>query len=138
MKITATLESLRKKSKEVTMDATEFCAEFKDFVKEHSCMSLTAPQVGKNLSIMAVKYRQPTRVYILVNPSIVKQGKKLVESKERTLDIKQPVMLTKQRPTWVVMQYQTPNLKHNKRRVFLGRRAAAALHAYEILNGTLR
>ena len=138
MKICASLEQLRKKARTCDTDVTEWCKEFKEFIKSHACMSMTAPQVGTNRAIMAVKYRRPTRIYILVNPEVVKQGKKLVESKERTLDTKQPVTLTKQRPTWVVMQYQSPDLKHTKRKAFMGRRAAAALHAYEILNGTLR
>ena len=138
MKICASPEQLRKTARTCDIDVTKYCEEFKEFVKTHSCMSMTAPQVGTNYAIMAVKYRRPTRVYILVNPAIKAQGKKMVQSVERTLDTHAPVSLKKQRPVWVILTYMTPNLKHKKQRLFVGRRAAAALHAYEILQGTLR
>lgn len=138
MKISATTEKLRNKAKPVTTDVTEFCKEFKQFVLTHSCMSMTAPQVGYKYCIMAVKYRRTKRVYVMVNPAIKCASKKMVTSKERTLDAQKSVTLTKQRPIWVIFTYQTPNLKHTRQKVFLNRKAAAAMHAYEILNGTLR
>ena len=127
----------KRKASYCTTEVVDFCKKFKQFVKQKACMSLTAPQIGQSISVMAVKYRRPTRVYVLVNPAIKAAGKKLVVSKERTLDVNALRVITKKRPTWVILTYDTPDLKHRRQRLFLGRRAAAALHAYDILQGEL-
>ena len=138
MKIQATPSSLKQKSKEVTKDCTEFCEEFKSFVKGHKCMSLTAAQVGKFIRVIAVKNKSRKKTFVLVNPSILSESKKKIVSEERTLDKVNVATLKKMRPLWVVIQYQTPDLSKTKKKVFLHRQAAAACHALDILDGNLR
>lgn len=137
MKITETDASLKRKCKEVTEDMSFWCQEFKEYVQNKKCMSLTASQVGKRHRIIAVKNRSRKKVFILVNPSIVHQSKKLVDSEERTLSKNAARTLHKQRPIWVTIQYMTPDLKKTKSKTFWNRQAAAALHAMDIIDGQL-
>ena len=138
MKITATPSSLNKRSKEVTTDITKFCDEFHDFVMSHKCMSLTSAQVGKFQRVIAVKNRSRKKAFILTNPVILKESGHKVISEERTLDSLSATTIKRRRPIWVVIQYQTPDLSKRKKKVFFNRQAAAACHAIDILDGTLR
>lgn len=136
MKLTGTIGQLRKKSKMVTEDATEFSKNFEEFILNKKCVALAASQVGNFSRIVGVKNRSRKRVCIMINPVIIKASKRTVKKPESCVSLG-PSIVDMERPTWVKVAYQTPDLKKTKHKVFRGRLAAAACHVIDMLDGIL-
>ena len=136
MKLKGDRRTLSRKSAEVTEDCSKFCEDFSKFILSKRCAALSASQVGSFLRIIGIKSKSKKRVKILVNPTIIKASNHYVTKPEscvslgiRTVEVK--------RPMWVKVSYYTPDLRKYKSMFFFKRRAAAACHVIDMLDGKL-
>lgn len=136
MKLTGTIGQLKKKSKMVTEDITEFSKNFEEFILNKKCAALAASQVGVFSRVVGVKSRSRKRVCIMINPVIIKASKHVITKPESCISLGSSTKEV-ERPLWVTIAYQTPNLKTTKHKTFYGRRAAAACHVVDMLDGIL-
>lgn len=137
MKLCKTPQSLKRTSKEVVDDATAFVEEFGEFCLRKKCMALAASQVGKFDRVVAVKNRSRKKVTVMVNPEIVKRSKFTATKPEGSASMDRTVQVPKERPLYVVVAYDLPDLSKRVRKAFWGRQAAAACHVIDMLDGIL-
>lgn len=140
MKLNKDITSYRRISAEIECNKLDtyksFCDEFYEFTINKKCLGLAAPEVNKFIRIICIKNRSRKNATLMINPGIVKQSKKIVQSAEHCLIPGASQELHKQRPSWVQVVYATPEGKV-KKKTFRRRFAAATCHCIDLLDGIL-
>lgn len=137
MRVKATLGFLNKEHKTVTTPMIKECETFKKNVLDTKCVSLCIAQFGIDYKIAAVKTATKRNCTVMVNPVIEHSSRwKQKPAKERCLHKAGAMEAKVTRPMVIIVKYDTPMLK-KKRKVFVGRRAAAACHVIDMCYGKL-